>query len=320
MNTVSAIFATMLLLISCGGQQDKLEFAVLGKNAIVVGSSENILGKVVIPSRYKGTLVTHINPNAFLGRKMITSVKIPNSVYVIDSSAFSGCEKLEEVRMGENVSSIGGEAFRGCISLTCITIPEMVKSISKGTFQKCTNLKSVHIPDGLENIFNHAFYSANSLSRVKIPASVKTIGSTAFVGTKELQNIDVDEDNLSYRSIDGVLYSKDGALLIFYPRGRTEKEFVVPSTVKRIAGGAFANTKVETVTLPDTLETIGWWAFNACNNMKRIDIPANVFVIETSAFSGCDNLTIYVEAKSKPAGWDAGWNLSNKLIPIVWGE
>ena len=105
----------------------------------------------------------------------------------------------------------------------------------------------------------------------------------------------MSKNNNYYKSIDGNLYSKDGAKLIQYAIGKKQNEFVIP----------------------DSVTNIGPYAFNNCTNLTNVIIPDSVTNIEHSAFNNCTNLTIYCESTSKPIGWDYYWNGSNR--PVVWG-
>ncbi|MDE5654695.1 MAG: leucine-rich repeat domain-containing protein [Clostridia bacterium] len=80
----------------------------------------------------------------------------------------------------------------------------------------------------------------------------------------------------------------------------------------------FANcTSLEYIKLPSTLQFIGTKMFSGCSSLTSIIIPIySVYRIYSDAFEGCDNLTIYCEAESKPTGWDSNWNGDR---PVVWG-
>ena len=69
--------------------------------------------------------------------------------------------------------------------------------------------------------------------------------------------------------------------------------------------------------LEKPVTSIGHWAFSGCESLKSIVIPAGVTSIGGHAFKYCTSLTIYVEASSKPSGWNSYWNHSNR--PVVWG-
>ncbi len=58
-------------------------------------------------------------------------------------------------------------------------------------------------------------------------------------------------------------------------------------------------------------------AFSDCTNLESVTIPDSVTSIGSYAFSGCEGLTIYCEAESQPNGWSSYWNYSNR--PVVWG-
>ena len=70
--------------------------------------------------------------------------------------------------------------------------------------------------------------------------------------------------------------------------------------------------------LPIGLTTIESRAFSKCTNLKKIIIPKGVTFVGVWAFFGCESLTIYCEAESKPTGWDSSWNAFN--YPVVWGH
>ena len=73
-----------------------------------------------------------------------------------------------------------------------------------------------------------------------LPKSVRWIGDAAFGENKKLEKIEVASDNPFLKSVDGVLYTKDGLVLLAYPAGKPDKYYKVKDGVKFIAGGAFA--------------------------------------------------------------------------------
>jgi hypothetical protein len=72
-----------------------------------------------------------------------------------------------------------------------------------------------------------------------LPASVTNIDPTAFTRAYYLHTITVDADNTTYQSIDGNLYSKDGATLVKYAPGKSATSFEIPDTVTSIGERAF---------------------------------------------------------------------------------
>lgn len=148
-----------------------------------------------------------------------------------------------------------------------------------------------------------------TVKRVFIPKSVEVIHNYAFDDFGALEYIEVDKDNPYYKSVDGVLYTKDGKTLVRYPVGKKDASFTVPEGVTNISNHAFlininyqinlddndslvtnaANHSLEKVILPQTLTYIGSRAFQG-SSIKTIEIPNNVQTISNSAFSYCTEL------------------------------
>ena len=87
-----------------------------------------------------------------------------------------------------------------------------------------------------------------------IPSFVEKIDYCAFYGLNKIKNYDVDIDNQYFTSIDGVLFSKDKSKLEFYPVGRTENEYTIPSTVIQIGNRAFSFCSLQCLYAPSHLK------------------------------------------------------------------
>ncbi|MCD8196206.1 MAG: leucine-rich repeat protein, partial [Lachnospiraceae bacterium] len=94
------------------------------------------------------------------------------------------------------------------------------------------------------SIMEKAFKYSTELTSLTIPASVTSIDgseqSNPFVFCSQLRTITVAEDSESYQTIDGVLYSKDGKILIAYPAQKEGETFEIPKEVEQIAAGALS--------------------------------------------------------------------------------
>ena len=91
--------------------------------------------------------------------------------------------------------------------------------------------------------------------------------------------------------IDGVCYSKSGKTLIAYPVGKDCTNFVIPSTVERIGVYAFYGTNINEISIPATVKTMGYCAFNNCSNLTKVVIGSGINSILGSTFADCANLS-----------------------------
>ena len=236
--------------------------------------------------------VTSIGDYAFNLCTSLTSVTIPNSVTSIGYEAFDYCESLTSITIPNSVTSIGDYAFRGCTSLTSITIPNSVTSIGRSAFDNCTSLTSITIPNSVTSIGGDAFYGCKSLTSVTIGNSVTSIGGNPFSGCKSLLSIEVSDNNKNYSSFDGILFNKNKSELIAYPAGKTDSEYAIPNSVTSIGSYAFYGcTSLTSVEIPDGVTSIDWHAFSNCTNLTSIIIPNSVTSVGSYAFEYCTSLT-----------------------------
>ena len=248
--------------------------------------------------------VTSIGDYAFYGCESLTSVAIPGSVTSIGWSAFYGCASLTSVTIPDSVTSIGGSAFYGCTSLTSVTIPDSVTSIGDYAFYGCESLTSVAIPGSVTSIGWSAFYGCASLTSVTIPDSVTSIGNCAFASCTSLTGIWVAEGNSHYANdASGVLFNKDKTTLVQCPGAFAA--YTIPNSVTSIGEYAFSHcTSLTSVTIPNSVTSIGEHAFSDCTSLTSVTISDSVTSIGEYAFYDCTSLTDVYYAGSE-AQWKA---------------
>ena len=250
-----------------------------------------VSGDIEIPRKVthysKTYTVTSIGQNAFYKNcESLTSVTIPNSVTSIGAYAFSGCSGLTSVTIPNAVTSIGGEAFSGCSGLTSVTIPNSVTSIGGEAFSYCRGLTSVTIGNSVTSIGDNAFGSCSGLTSVTIPNSVTSIGGEAFSYCSSLENINVELGNNNYSSIDGILYNKDQTSLLCCPGAKIS--VTIPNSVTSIGNDAFHGCYgLTSVTIPNSVTSIGNDAFYDCSGLTSVTIPNSVTSIGSYAFGYC---------------------------------
>lgn len=130
----------------------------------------------------------------------------------------------------------------------------------------------------------------DNIRRIKITGEVTSIEEGYFLKYSSLEHIDVAEENAYFRSIDGVLYTKDGSAVVAYPIGRAETEYRIPEQCVAIYSYAFAESNLENVTLPENMYEIGYAAFEHCDRLQKIHIPKGVYYIAPGAFLNCGSL------------------------------
>ena len=151
---------------------------------------------------------------------------------------------------------------------------------------KAQNEGEVVIPDGQTAIADSAFYKSIEMTLLSIPASVDSIGLHAVDHCFKLVAFKVDSNNPTYKTIDGVLYSKDGKTLILCPPGKVG-EFVVPAAATTIAPYAFSTCKkLTSIVLPKGIEVIPEGAFQGCWGLLKINLPQGLKKIGKRAFNG----------------------------------
>ncbi len=197
--------------------------------------------------------------------------------YKIGNYAFSGCSSLTSITIPEGVTSIGSYAFSDCSSLTSITIPEGVTSIGNNAFSDCSSLTSITIPEGVTSIGNNAFSSCFNLISITIPESVTSIGNCAFDNCTSLKELIIGDGSTTLSL--GYNYYYSNAITgqgLFYDCPL--EEVYLGRNLSYSSGSSYGyspfynNTKLTTLTIGDSVTSIGNNTFANCTALKKVII------------------------------------------------
>ncbi len=272
--------------------------------------------------------VTHIGESAFGECSSLNDIYIPAGVVEIaDLGVFYGCHSLESFRIDENnpnytvidgelrskdgtvliaypagktdeiyttteeIKEIKSLAFGGNKYLKSVTINDYVEiDDNSRLFMGCSALESVKLGLGVEEIDN-MFAGCTSLKYLYIPQSVKYIDAMDMKDCTSLENIEVNKNNKSFCSVDGVLYDSTKKHLIKYPAGKPYESFVIPNGVIYIDSYSFVNSKnLKSVVIATSVTEICQSAFENCESLISLTIPNSVQILKSNAFSNCTSL------------------------------
>ena len=238
---------------------------------ISVGSGITVVGNFAFyasPAR-EITLadsVERIGTAAFMSCYDLEDISIPDSVSSIGETAFFDCNALKELHLPAGLTVLASRTAYRCTSLQSVTLPDSITEIGSGAFEGCSNLAEIGLPANLEQIGQGAFSGCGQLTSLTLPAGVSSISEGAFSGCPNLENVSFAGTNTAYTFLDDLLYTADLKTLIWCPAWK------------------------ESVSLPDTLKTVGAYAFSRCAGLTRVSIPGNVTKINGYAFENCTGL------------------------------
>ncbi|MBQ9664137.1 MAG: leucine-rich repeat protein, partial [Oscillospiraceae bacterium] len=302
--------------------------------------------------------VTNIDYWAFRDCSSLTRVTLLEGVTSIGSQAFDGCSSITNLTIPDSVTNIGGTfsdcsglktagpigggydyefgwkemipdyAFFNCSEITHIVIPSSVTSVGKSTFSGCSGLKTAGpigggydyefgwkeripdyafagcsglknavIPEGITSIGADAFKDCSNVTSLTIPGSVTNIGYWAFSGCKGLKTAGPTGEGYGYE-FGWTENIPDNA----FQGCSTLTSVTIPESVTSIGNNAFSHCyDIMSISIPGRVTSIGDEAFLWCIYLKSITIPASVKSIGEGAFARCNSLNNITFLGSPPA-------------------
>ena len=235
---------------------------------------------------------------------------------VADNSSASGDivipEKVSYSNVEYTVTSLGDECFDSCRELKSIRIPNTVTRIGRQAFYGCESLEKIEIPNSVNYIGIDAFSACYSLESIIIPSSVTQIQDILFSQCYNIRSIEVAQNNKVYDSRDNcnaIIETATNTLISACSYS------TIPSSVTTIKYSAFFHSEyLAAIDIPNSVTTIGEYAFLGCARLTQITCRANVPpTINNQTFDRVDkSIPVYVPASSIDAYksapyWSAGF-------------
>jgi hypothetical protein len=230
----------------------------------------------------KDSLLADLGSCAFYGCSALKTITLPKNLTTVPHMAFAVCQNLTSVyfEAGSRLTTVGSDAFYYCRGLKNIALPETVTAIG-GAFEGCESLESFTIPASVTSISGDTFSYCKRLKSLHIPTSVTSIYGSAFKGMSALTSLTVDGANTRYKSDGNCIIETDSDTLI---AGCNSS--VIPDYVLHIGDNAFYGSGVSQIALPQSLVSIGGYAFYNTAHLKEMDIHASVATVGYWAFGG----------------------------------
>ena len=259
-----------------------IQYEITGTNEVEVDSASTSATSIVIPETidYEGITynVTSIDTWAFDSHTNLTSVTIPNSIVSIEKGAFYGCTGLTSIDIPNSVTTIDTGAFYGCAGLTSINIPNSITSIKTSTFQSCSSLTSITIPNSITSIGYAAFAYCTGLTSVTIPESVTSIDDGAFNSCSNLTTLHFNAIHCDFTLEQYLVFPN------------TINNVIIGENVEKIPNNFLNHSKITNVTIPNSVDTIEYWAFGNCSLLTDVTLGSDLVSLGYNAFGNDSNL------------------------------
>lgn len=234
------------------------------------------------------------------GCKNLTTIHLPSSLQKLSGTGtFSGASALTDITLPEGIAITEGSTFSECTSLKSITLPASITTIPSYMFAGCSALERVTAKGTITAIGNSAFKSDTALTEIPDLSQVTSIGDRAFYGCSALKTVDLHSvTTMEYGAFQGCdalsgeidlsnLEVIPGHAFCYDPNITS---VVTCPTLRSIGDWAFIWAGISTISLPETLNSIGTYTFYKSSLSGTVALPDSLTQLGASAFSGCEKV------------------------------
>ena len=255
--------------------------------------------------------VTSIAKSAFFSNPDLKKVILPSNLQEVEEGwpSIASTSQLEEFEMTPS-STAKYEVKEGVLfkkepsklvlyphakNVAAYQVPAGVKEMASYAIAGNRNMTSIDLNE-VTKVEISAIVDIAKLKTIKLPKDIKKDGlkQGAFESCNALEAYEVAAGNTDFSAVDGVLLSKNGEILYFYPLAKTNEAYTIPSTVKEIAEKAFQGaTKLTSLVIPTSVEKIQEQAFRQNYKLASVTFcePSKITNISAYAFWQCPKLT-----------------------------
>lgn len=215
----------------------------------------------------------------------IVSCKTPDKGREIWERTMLKCLEVPEKIDSYTVTEICSNAFND-IMYHNLVLPDTIRKIGNnalGSYEPDDYKIEFSFPRDTEEIGDSVFTYIYA-SKMFIPAKVSKISKTAF---PDRITIEVDPENNYYQIYNDALMNSDRTLLLKYNGTKKVSTYTVPEGTKEICEKAFYYAEINKINIPDSVETIGAYAF-AGSDIRFINIPESLNEIKEGTFAYTD--------------------------------
>ena len=290
------LMAALVLVMTCGTAQ-AAKFTELGYNWNTTGTNATLL-KYTISSHQEDGVT--IKDSLFYTGDENNIVNIPETfehegitytVVAVDANAFVNCRDIREIHLPATCVSYGNNCFRGCTSLTNYPVTETATKLGSGTIWECPNITEAFIPSGVTSTLISNQFANTGVRKLTIMASETPLkfNRNAFGTTSaDLPPLDT---LIILRPMNLADYVSNLQPFHNYP---TIKQLVLGGELLDIPQSCFMGCSgIEEIIFEDgnKIATIGSDAFQGCNHLQAIELPATITSVPMNLCLGCSQLT-----------------------------